>query len=227
MSSLWESHGMGCDSRHLYFPWDSRHVIAISEIEWECQNDTELSYLDRTQTHALNLLKIDSVIKSPQYGSVRFQNKTYNQQYFPQGRHYNFIQKFDQHCTCPFLRQIIWNAALQWTTLKFGEALHKNNSFEILKSKTLRHTRHKFWNAYIKNSLTDRKINAIEIILKNFLRDKQTIYKFISNKTGSRKTCSNSSGHIIQQTPWEPVYGIFVLGFRPKKQQFSVALPTP
>ena len=28
-------------------------------------------------------------------------------------------------------------------------------------------------------------------------------------------------------TPWEPAYGIFVLGFRPKKQQFSVALPTP
>jgi len=25
----------------------------------------------------------------------------------------------------------------------------------------------------------------------------------------------------------ESVYGIFVLGFRPKKQQFSVALPTP
>jgi len=24
----------------------------------------------------------------------------------------------------------------------------------------------------------------------------------------------------------EPAYGIFVLGFRPKKQQFSVALPT-
>jgi len=28
-------------------------------------------------------------------------------------------------------------------------------------------------------------------------------------------------------TRWEPVYGIFVLRFRPKKQQFSVALPTP
>jgi len=25
----------------------------------------------------------------------------------------------------------------------------------------------------------------------------------------------------------EPAYGIFVLWFRPKKQQFSVALPTP
>jgi len=25
----------------------------------------------------------------------------------------------------------------------------------------------------------------------------------------------------------EPVYDIFVLGFRPKKQQFLVALPTP
>ena len=28
-------------------------------------------------------------------------------------------------------------------------------------------------------------------------------------------------------TSWEPVYGIFVLGFRPKNQQFSVAIPTP
>jgi len=26
---------------------------------------------------------------------------------------------------------------------------------------------------------------------------------------------------------WLPAYGIFVLRFRPKKQQFSVALPTP
>ena len=43
----WEtSRGMGCDSTHLYFPWDSSHVIATSEIEWECQIDTELSYLD-------------------------------------------------------------------------------------------------------------------------------------------------------------------------------------
>ena len=35
------SHGMGWDSTHLCFPWDS-------EIEWECQNVTELSYLDYT-----------------------------------------------------------------------------------------------------------------------------------------------------------------------------------
>jgi len=28
-------------------------------------------------------------------------------------------------------------------------------------------------------------------------------------------------------TRWEPAYVIFVLGFRPKNQQFSVALPTP
>jgi len=64
-------------------------------------------------TNALNLLKIDSATKSPQYGSVRFQDKTYNQQYFPQGRHYNLIQNFDQHCTCPLSRQIIWNPVLQ------------------------------------------------------------------------------------------------------------------
>jgi len=28
-------------------------------------------------------------------------------------------------------------------------------------------------------------------------------------------------------TRWLPAYGIFVLRFRPKKQQFSVALPMP
>jgi len=28
-------------------------------------------------------------------------------------------------------------------------------------------------------------------------------------------------------TRWEPACGIFVLGFRPKTQQFSVPLPTP
>jgi len=32
---------------------------------------------------------------------------------------------------------------------------------------------------------------------------------------------------IMSLTRWEPAYGIFVLGFRPKKQQFSVTLPTP
>jgi len=60
-------------------------------------------------THVFNLSKIDSVTKSPQYGSVGFQNKTYTQKYFPQGRYYNSIQEFDQYCTCPFTRQIIWN----------------------------------------------------------------------------------------------------------------------
>ena len=46
MGIPWEtSHGMGCDSTHLYFPWDSSHVIATSEIKWERQNDTKLSYL--------------------------------------------------------------------------------------------------------------------------------------------------------------------------------------
>jgi len=42
MSFIWESHGkrpMEWDSTH--FPWDS-------EIQWECQNVTELSYLDYT-----------------------------------------------------------------------------------------------------------------------------------------------------------------------------------
>ena len=39
--------GMGRDSTHLYFPWDM-------EIEWECQNVTELSYLDYTSEFEAN-----------------------------------------------------------------------------------------------------------------------------------------------------------------------------
>jgi len=31
----------------------------------------------------------------------------------------------------------------------------------------------------------------------------------------------------LSLTLWEPAYDIFVLRFRPKKQQFLVALPTP
>jgi len=31
----------------------------------------------------------------------------------------------------------------------------------------------------------------------------------------------------MQSTYLQPAYGMFVLRFQPKKQQFSVALPTP
>jgi len=38
----------------------------------------------------------------------------------------------------------------------------------------------------------------------------------------------SSAKQIVQSlTLIEPAYDIFVLGFRPKKQQFLVALPTP
>jgi len=33
--------------------------------------------------------------------------------------------------------------------------------------------------------------------------------------------------YFLLLTRWLPAYGIFVLRFRPEKQQFSVALPTP
>jgi len=36
-----------------------------------------------------------------------------------------------------------------------------------------------------------------------------------------------SQRSIVSLTHLEPAYGIFLLGFRPKKQQFTVALPTP
>jgi len=44
-------------------------------------------------THGFDLSKIDSVTKSPQYGSVGFQNKTYNQQYFPHWKALEFNSK--------------------------------------------------------------------------------------------------------------------------------------
>jgi len=35
------------------------------------------------------------------------------------------------------------------------------------------------------------------------------------------------NGNKLMLTLWEPAYDIFVLPFLPRKQQFSVALPTP
>ena len=78
--------------------------------------------------------------------------------------HHNLLQKSDQHCTCPFSRQIIWNPALQWTTLKFGEIPHKNNIIALIKFYTLGKRWYNFRNAYNKYSLTDRRINTIESI---------------------------------------------------------------
>jgi len=52
-------------------------------------------------THVFDPPKIDSVTKSPQHGSVRSQNKTNSRPYFPQGKYYNSMQEFDQHCICP------------------------------------------------------------------------------------------------------------------------------
>jgi len=50
-----------------------------------------------------------------------------------------------------------------------------------------------------------------------------TIFQFF----GTIKTSTMSTTCKCNLTRWLPAYGIFVLRFRPKKQQFSVALPTP
>jgi len=116
---------------------------------------------------ACDLSKIDSVTKSTQYGLVGFQVfhlvgfQTYTQQYFAQGRYSNSIQEFDQHCTCPFTRQIIWNPESNWTTLKSGEILHINNRIEVVK---FRKRRYNIQNDYIKNPQESIRINAIESI---------------------------------------------------------------
>ena len=114
--------------------------------------------------YACDFSKIDSVTESTQYGLVGFQSKTYTQQYFPQGRYYNSIQEFDQHCTCPFTQQIIWNPESNWTTLKSGEFLHKNNRIEVVKFKTLQKHCYNIQNDYIKNLQENIRINAIENI---------------------------------------------------------------
>jgi len=44
---------------------------------------------------------------------------------------------------------------------------------------------------------------------------------------GSRLIPRKHTETLVLLTRIEPAYGIFVLRFRPKKQQFSVALPTP
>ena len=92
--------------------------------------------------HACEISKIDSVTKFSQYGLVGFQSETYTQRYFPQGKYYRTIQEYDQHCTCPYTREIIWNPETNWTTLRSGEALHKNNRIEVIKFKTSRKMRY-------------------------------------------------------------------------------------
>jgi len=91
--------------------------------------------LHTLMSQACDRSKIYSVTKSTQYGLVGFQSKTYTQQYFPQGRYYNSIQEFGQHCTCPFTQQISWNPESNWTTFRVREALHKNNRIEVVKFK--------------------------------------------------------------------------------------------
>jgi len=49
-----------------------------------------------------------------------------------------------------------------------------------------------------------------------------------SKKVGKPKNTQEATVYSSSTlTLWEPAYDIFVPRFRPKKQQFSVALPTP
>jgi len=120
--------------------------------------------------------KIDSITESTQYGLVGFQSKTYTQQYFPQGKYYNSIQEFDLHCTYPFTRQILWNPEANWTILKSGEFLRKNNRIEVVKFKTLQKKRYNFQNDYTKNLQGNIRINAIESI---YMQELSSIIPYI------------------------------------------------
>ena len=81
--------------------------------------------------YACDFSKIDSFIESTQYGLVGFQNKTYTQQYFPQGLYYNSIYEFDQHCTYPFTRQLTWIPESNWTTLESGAKAYAVGGFGV------------------------------------------------------------------------------------------------
>jgi len=114
--------------------------------------------------YACDFSKIDSFTESKLCGLVGFQSKTYTQQYFPQGRYYNSIYEFDQRCTCPFTRQLIWNPETNWTTLESGEFLQKTNRIEVIRFKTLQNHRNNIKNDYLKNLQGIIKINAIQNI---------------------------------------------------------------
>ena len=58
----------------------------------------------------------------------------------------------------------------------------------------------------------------------NFNRHSETTDINIVQKTSSEPTFPYGQ---MQLTLWEAAYDIFVLQFRPKKQQFMVDLPTP
>jgi len=75
--------------------------------------------------HTGNFSKIDSAFRFKQYGVVGFQSETYTQRFFPKGRYYKNIREHDQHCTCPFTREIIWDPEITRTILQSGEALSK------------------------------------------------------------------------------------------------------
>ena len=59
--------------------------------------------------HECDFSKIYNFTQFTKYGLAGFQSKTYTHQHFPQGHHYNPISEYNQHCTGPFTRQLIWN----------------------------------------------------------------------------------------------------------------------
>ena len=117
---------------------------------------------------ACKFSEIDSVSRFPQCGLVGFQSKTYKQRYFPNGRYYKTIREYDQHCTCPYTRQIFWNPENNWTTIQSGEALNKNNRIEVITFKTHRKMRYQIPNDVTQNPHERIRISAIESI---YLKD--------------------------------------------------------
>jgi len=74
------------------------------------------------------------------------------------------MRECDQHCTCPYTREIFWNPEHNWTTLQSREALNKNSRIEVINFKTNKERRYQIQNDYIKNSQKRIRINAIESI---------------------------------------------------------------
>jgi len=126
--------------------------------------------------YASNFSNIDSFTISKHYGLVGFQSKTYTQQHFPQGRYYNSISEYDQHCTCPLTRTLTWNPESYWTTLESGEFLQKTNRIEVIRFATLQKQRYKIHNYYCKNLQGGIKIDAIQSI---YIREISSLLPFI------------------------------------------------
>ena len=85
--------------------------------------------------------------------------------------------------------------------------------------KKLSHLGQKIWKYRLRNTVT--------VGFNTTVRQMTEMFQWQKCLSKKWPKCLNERKRFESLTRWEPAYGIFVLGFRPKKQQFSVALPTP